>query len=614
MKARRLKALGFTLLGSLALLFAGCGQQTGGRQEAPKPIQVGIVGVASGDVVAGAQVVRVTINEDSQVQEVALFVNDTLVAKYNIGAQGIRPQALAYDFTVNTAACDPAFLTITTSTGCSVTNNTPLFPNGTYQIKTVVKNAVETKTISVPVVVDNRDRIIFTISGNSAQDDNGNTWYGKGDVTVKAVIVSYTGATYTLQKVNATNWKINRTGGQAVNTNNFLPSGNQNITGGATLSSINGTDLLFAKLDNEITTTTAVQYYDTGTGGLTDYILGRAPVLRIDNQAPTGLALQVQRLYEENPVDASPGIRVSRSTKLFYKRGAGGATDTGVGLDRASFQATLEFGSPAQTVTKGNGNSLDDLPAGSYTISVKKLVIKDRLGNTAELTSSLPNLNFNTTPASINFSSAPPTSATAGTNYTFSLTFTAADFARVRLALKQGENRYVLSTSDLTNGSNSWPAFKLGDGPSAYMNLAVVAFDQHGNVRELDLFLTVNAASGSVSDQQAPVVNRLTASSELRADTPSSTATLVAGVSDRPNHSSGAITPISFFRQHSNAERYFFPVPASPPTGGSAEDIIDSGSINGSSYPNPGTFGTAVLVRDILHNAALGTGTLTVNP
>ncbi len=613
MKAKRLKALGFALLGGLALLFAGCGQQAGGGtgggggQQPPKPIQVSITGVTPGEVVAGRIDVTVSVNEDSQVQEVALFVNDTLVARYNIAAQGIRPQALQYSFTVNTAACDPAFLT-SSSTGCSVTRNTPLFPNGNYQIRAVVKNPVETKTISVPVVLSNRDRIGFTIIGNSAQDANGDTWYGNGDVTVRGVIVNYTGATYTFQRVNATTWKINRTGGQAVNTTDFLPSGNQTIVG-ATLSSASGTDLVFAKRDNEITTpATGATYFSALTG----YILGTPPTLRIDNEAPTAPTLQVQRLYEENPVNATSGIPVSRSTKLFYSGGSD--PGPGVGTDPASFQATLEFGIPTQTVTKGRGDSLNDLPTGTYPITVKKLVIKDRLGNTTEVTTGLPTLNFNTTPASISFASPPAATATAGAGYTINLSYTATDFAVVALALKQGGNRYLLPSPALAPGSNTWTAFKLGDGPSAAMELAVVAVDRHGNVRELPLNVTVSAASAT--DQQAPVVNSLTASGDLRAGEPSPTATLRARASERPSHSAGAVFFISFFRQHSNAGQYFVPVSVDPAsvTGGSSEDRADSDSINGSTYPNPGTFGTAVLVRDAAHNAALGTGTLTVNP
>jgi hypothetical protein len=611
MKARRLKALGFALLGGLALLFAGCGQQggggTGGGQNQPKPIQVSITGVTPGEVVNGTRTVTVSVNEDSQVQEVALFVNDTLVARYNIAAQGIRPQAFQYDFKVNTAACDRAFLTSSTGTGCSVTRNTPLFPNGTYQIRAVVKNPVETKTISVPVVLDNKDLIAFTISGNSAQDADGRTWYGNGDVTVRGVIVNYTGATYTFQRVNATTWKINRTGGQAVNTANFLPSDNQSISG-ATLSSASGTDLVFAKRDNEITTPTAGATYFSALSG---YILGTEPILRIDNQAPTAPTLQVQRLYEETPVNATPSIPVSRSTKLFYS----GASDPGpgVGTDPASFQATLEFGIPTQTVTKGRGDSLNDLPTGTYTITAKKLVIKDRLGNTTEVTTGLPTLNFNTTPASISFASPPAVTATAGAGYTINLSYTATDFAVVALALKQGGNRYLFQS--LTPGPNTWTAFKLGDGPSAAMELAVVAVDRHGNVRELPLNITVSAASAT--DQQAPAVNSLTATSGLRAGAPSPTATLSAKASDRPSHSAGSLFFISFFRQHSNAGQYFVPVLVGPVADGSSEDTADSdptSPISGSTYPNPGTFGTAVLVRDGAHNAALGTGTLTVNP
>jgi hypothetical protein len=600
MKARRLKTLGFTLLGSLALLFAGCGQQAGGGQEPPKPIQASITGVTPGGVVEGVTAVSVSINEDSQVQEVALFVNDTLVARYNIATLGIRPQALRYDFTINTAACDSNFLTNPASTGCSVTNNTPLFTNGTYQIKAVLRNSVETKTISVPVVLENRDRIAFTIIGNSAQDTAGNTWYGNGDVTVRGVIFSYTGATYTFQKVNDNVWRINRTGGQALDTNSFLPSDNQNISLPATLSSASGTELVFAKRDNDITST--VTYFSALAG----YILGTPPTLRIDNQAPSPPTLQVQRLYDETPVTATPGIAVGRSTKLFF----GGASDAGVGTDRASFQVTLEFGVPTQTVTKGRGDSLNDLPAGAYLITVKKLVIKDRLGNTTEVTTGLPNLDFSTIPASISFASTPAATVTAGASYTFNLAYALGDFHEVWLALKQGGDRYLLQT--LNPGPNSWDAFKLGDGSSTTMNLAVVAFDNHGNVRELDLNVTVSAASAT--DQRAPAVNSLTASNDLKAGNALPAAILSARASERPSHSAGAVTFISFFRQHSNAGQYFVPVGVASLALSPSEDTADSISINGLTYPNPGTFGTAVLVRDNDYNAALGTGTLTVNP
>jgi hypothetical protein len=413
--------------------------------------------------------------------------------------------------------------------------------------------------------------------------------------------------------VNATTWKINRTGGQAVDNANFLPSGNQSISG-ATLSSASGTDLVFAKTDNGITTTSPVQYYSTTT--LSGYILGTAPDLRIDNQGPDAstLQLRVQRLYEETPTNATSGIEVSRSTKLFYSGGSD--PGPGVGTDPASFQATLKFGIPTQTVTKGRGDSLNDLPAGTYPITVEKLVIKDRLGNTTEVTTGLPSLSFRTTPlATISVSSAPAT-ATAGVGYPFSLSsYTPGDFPVVALALKQGGNRYLLQS--LSPGPNTWTAFKLGDGPSAAMNLAVVAIDLHGNVQELDLNVTVSAASGA--DQQAPAVNSLTASGALQAGNALSSAILRARASERPSHSTNAVKEFRFFRQHSNAGQYFVLVSIVSPvdpgfTGGSSEDRADSVSIDGSTYPNPGTFGTAVLVKDGVHNAALGTGTLTVNP
>ncbi|BCZ92850.1 hypothetical protein TthAA37_20390 [Thermus thermophilus] len=611
MKGTRLKTLGFALLGGLALLFAGCGQQAGGGggQEAPKPIQVSVTGVTPNQLVSGPVDVGVSINEDSQAQEVALYLDDTLVAKYNIATQGLRPQALSYQFTVNTAACDPAFLTSnsSTSTGCSATKSTPLVTNGPHTIKAVVKNAVETKTLSVPVVFDNQDKIAFTIEGNSAQSASGQTWYGNGDVKVKAAVVSYTGATYSFAKVNATTWKITRTGGTASDDSKYLPDSNQTIGGGATLTSASGLELLFAKADNNAVQGT-VSYYSSLTGG---YILGTAPTLRLDNVKPSAPSLEVQRLYEENPVTAAPGTWVSKSTKLF--RSGSGGTDGGVGVDPASFQVVLEYGSPTPTtVTKGNGDSLSDLPNGTYNIAVKKLVLKDKLGNTVEVTTGLPTLQFETTPPSIVFGAAPGATATAGALYALDLTGTAdtgSGILDVSLAVVSGGKYYPVQTS-LALGPNNWTAFKLGDGPTWNAGLAVVAFDNAGNYRVVPLNVTVYAASAA--DQQAPVVNSLTASGSLAAGDGTSSINLTAKASEKPTHTSGSVTFMTFFRQHSNAADFYVPVGVSSTANGSTQDSADSNNILGSSYPNPGTFGTAVLVRDGVYNAALATGTLDV--
>lgn len=600
MKETRLKTLGFALLGGLAFLFAGCGQQAGtggtdGGQELPKPIQVSLSGVTPNELVSGQIPISVSINEDAQAQEVALYLDNTLVAKYNISSQGLRPQALSYNFTINTAACDASFLT-STSTGCTATKNTPLFTNGPRTIKAVVKNAVETKSLSVPVVLDNRDKIAFTLEGNSAADANGDLWYGNGDVKVKGVIVNYTGASYSFTKVNATTWKISRSGGTASEDSKFLPSGNQAIVG-ATLSSASGLELVFAKADNNTVQASSVSYLSLP---LNSYLLSPAPTLRLDNVAPSGFSLARQRTYEETASLASPGDEVNKSTKLFRS----GGTDGGVGIDPASFQVVLGYGVPEQTVTKTSGQDLSDIPTAVSSITVKKLVLKDRLGNTAEITTGLPTLVFDNQAPSLTVSGF--TVVVAGNPY--SINYTATGQAQVDLYLLAGGKYYLLAPA--IPSPHNWTAFKLGDGPSVQMTLAVVARDDAGNFTIRTLTPTV--AGANAADLEAPVVNSLQASGALQKGSGASTATLTAKASEKPSHTPGAVTFMHFFREHSNLPGFFLQVNVASTTSGNAEDSATSAPIFGTNYPNAGTFGTAVLVHDGSSNAALGTGTLQV--
>ncbi len=596
---------------ALALLFAGCGQQpTGGGQEPPKPIQLSMDLVPGSDL-SGLKNIKVSINEDSQVQELALYVDGELVSKYTISSQAVRPQALTYEFKLNTAACDRAKL-VTSDTGCSLSNPNPLFRNGPHTIKAVAKNALGTRELAVEVNFDNQDLIAFTLSGNNATDPNGDTWYGNGDVTVNATIVNYTGATYTFQKVSGNSWKIARSGGTGSSAS-FLPDGNQTISG-ATLSSASGTSLVFAKGENDGVEAT-VSYYSALAG----YLLGTQPTLRIDNGKPTGLAasaLGLLRTYEETP---TPGAtEANQKTRIAY---TGSATDGGVDLDKASFKVTLEYGIPAQTVVKSAGNDLSDIPTAVTSITVKKLAISDKLGNTAEFTPSSLALTFDNTAPSLSIVSA-PTSVVAGSAYY--IDYSASDGGSgllptdpVKLYLVVGGKNYQVEVDDAASSPDtiSWAeALKLGDGASTPTQLLLVAFDEAGNTKAVTLNLTVTASNAA--DQQAPTVNSLTASGALKAGSATPTATLTAKASEKPTHSSGAVTFVSFYREHSNPNLtgYFVPVNVSSSSGGSAEDTATSASISGSNYPNPGTFGTAVLVRDASHNAQLGTGTLTVNP
>jgi hypothetical protein len=191
MKARRLKALGFALLGGLALLFAGCGQQA----QAPQPGQpttVAVEGVYSSTTltpvdpnnVSGLVIVRAKVALGSVVPDKVQFLLDDRVeyeVSFGAATQGLRPQQATFTFewNLNTAGLD---------------GTTPKYPNGPHSVKVRLMKgttAVATST-ATNLVFNNQDFIVLKLSGN-AINRGGNRYYGGGPVSIEVVPVLYSG-------------------------------------------------------------------------------------------------------------------------------------------------------------------------------------------------------------------------------------------------------------------------------------------------------------------------------------------------------------------------------------------------------------------------------------
>jgi len=191
MKARRLKALGFALLGSLALLFAGCQQQA----QAPQPGQpttVAVEGVYDSNTttpvdpnnVSGLVIVRAKVALGSVVPDKVQFLLDDRVeyeVSFGVATQGLRPQQATYTFEwrLNTAGLD---------------GTTPKYANGAHSVKVRLMkgtSAVATST-ATNLVFNNKDFIVLKLSGN-AINKGGNRYYGGGPVSMEVVPVLYSG-------------------------------------------------------------------------------------------------------------------------------------------------------------------------------------------------------------------------------------------------------------------------------------------------------------------------------------------------------------------------------------------------------------------------------------
>ncbi len=387
MKGNRLRALlGYALLGGTALLFAGCGQQAGGGQgqEPPKPINISLSGVSNGQVVSGVVTVGVSVNEDSQPREVKLYVDDKLVGQYTIAPQGIRPQALSYEFKVNTAACDLAYLGREDSTGCTPSDPTPLFTNGSHTVRAEVTNPVETKSLSVTVILDNSDTVLLTMSGNNAQDATGYTWYGGQDLTLRAVPVIYSGKTATAVRFTQNNWtgsipgttiSLTTTSVAEIGTGVEVPlsSGQATLTiARSSNTSLEGGKQIIAGI--RYSDGTLDSYAGTAYFAL-DFKAPGSPVYRVNLNGVKSDTL-------DNVIDPATGtdgwlngnspISVSAT-----ENGVGGVTYQGIEVRKASDNSLVATLNPGDTLA-----SVPEASSATGAYYLKVLNLRDALGNT----------------------------------------------------------------------------------------------------------------------------------------------------------------------------------------------------------------------------------------
>lgn len=608
------KNLGFLAVVGAALLFAGCNQQTGGG--GPVDGAVTSVGISVPDgVLTGTVPVAVAVNKDAKLQKIELFADDKKAAEVTITSLQARvtPQGLAYLLDLDTAMLG--------------NDGQPLWQNGQHTIKVVATDKqAHAEEASVTREFENGDYIRGIVV---SQDDNPNApvavgatdWYGNGDVKVTVDLVNYTGATYELSPsgggdvaigvCSAHNIDLTASGGTGTPLSGYyLCSVGTAMPGFATAPTatpVSGEPALVLKKDNND------GFEDDGTLRVTNgpgFI--KEAVLGLDDAAPSGFKLTIQKLFDLSPLQ-NPGTSafVAPSTKLFRL----GGTDSGVGIDSGSFQAVLEYGSPATTVTKGDGDDLADIPE-SYSgndITLNKLVLADELGNSEERTSfsgELATLSFDAEPPEVTVTNTPPTSLTAGDTYTLTYTVSdqgGSDFWASYLNLEDGGSYYRVPSTTCTSSpcTANWVAVKLGDGADWTASLALIAIDNAHNYKIFSYSPTVNAADPN--DQEAPSVNELTASGTLTAG--SGSITLTAKASERPTHTSGSVTFMSFYKQHMKVPQFFNDTGGGSPTtiGGATEDEATSSTIPGSQYPKPGTYGAAVLVRDAHYNATLFT-------
>jgi hypothetical protein len=382
MKARRLKALGFTLLGSLALLFAGCGQQGGGGGgtgggtgngavtsvgiQLPQPPANGFNGVIG---------VNVTVNEGAQVRRVVLKVDGQQVSQIDVA--GLRPQGITYTLLLDTAQLDPA-------------TKQPRFRNGTHTLTVEVTDVNNnTRSANTTATFFNRDYVrgveVSQTDNPRAPVTSGNLqWYGNGDVFVTVDIVNYSGATYSLSGVGSP-YDLQASGGQGGSLSGLMF---ERLTGSVTFTPVPGQPRLKLALSNN----TGVEDNNV-TFRVRDNASPPNEIARktfgLDNQPPNiggnGSALRVQfrrivRDYDFSNLSITSGSPTRGNSQTLFRGDV--ASDSGVsGITyRVAFRvgsstlatATLP-GSPSPGVTvSGLSNVI-------YEVRIN--AVEDALGN-----------------------------------------------------------------------------------------------------------------------------------------------------------------------------------------------------------------------------------------
>jgi hypothetical protein len=586
MKARRLKALGFALLGSLALLLAGCGQQAGGGTgggggtgngavtsvgiQLPAPPPGGYNGVIS---------VNVTVNEGARVRRVVLKVDGQQVSQIDVA--GLRPQGISYTLLLDTAQLDPA-------------TKQPRFRNGTRTLTVEVTDANNnTRSASTTVIFGNQDRVrgveVSQTDNPRAPVTRGNIqWYGNGDVFVTVDIVNYSGATYSLSG-SGSSFNLQASGGQGGSLSGYTVT----LTGASATLVSGQPQLRLAKSANgtaEGNVTVTVNVSSTTVASRTFGLDNRAP----DAPDP-GTKVQLRRIvldydFANLSATSTPGT----SQTLF--RGAE-ASDGGVGgiTYQVAFQVS---GNTVATAT------LPDAPSPGVTVSglsnfathdVKITAVEDALGNKQTLSTPIAAGSFQLADARINLSSVNVSNTTpnAGGGETFNVSFTASGgFGTLtsRVALKLG-NRLV----DFSGTTSVTALF------GAQYVLYVV--DSAGNFAVADLPVTVQQTA---SDRTPPAITVSLPSSVAPSGSIS-----VSGTYSDPNPPSPP-NNVQIFRSHGSLggfEWYRTPPTSVAVTSGNYSTTIISGAPN-----YTGSLGVVVLGLDNFNNLGSATGTVNVQP
>jgi hypothetical protein len=570
MKARRLKALGFALLGSLALLFAGCGQQAGGGTGGTGNGAVTSVGIQLPPPAGGYNgviSVDVTVNEGAQVKSVVLKVDGQQVNQINVA--GLRPQSINYTLLLDTAQLDPA-------------TNQPRFKNGTHTLTVAVTDANNnTKSASATAIFGNQD---YVRGIGVSQTDNpkapvtvGNTqWYGNGDVFVTVDIVNYSGATYSLSG-SGPSFTLQASGGQGGSLSGYTVT----LTG-ATATPVSGQpQLKLAKSANSISTTlTATVSFSSTVATKTFGLDNVAP------NAPASTTVQYRRIVlDYDFANLSATTTTGTSQTLF--RGTG-ANDIGVG--GVTYQVAFKAGT--NTVATA---TLPDAPSPGVTVSglgnfatyaVEITAVEDDLGNKQTLSTPIAAGSFQLADAPITLSSVNVSNTTPNAGDTFNVSSTASGgFGTLtsRVALKLG-NRLV----DFNGTTDVRALF------GAQYVLYVV--DQAGNFAVADLPVTV---SQPASDKTPPAITV-----SLPSSVSSSGSISVSGTYSDTNPSYRAQIYLS---QGSLGGFEWY---LTTPTSGTFTGANYSANISAPSYTGP--LGVVVLGWDAFNNLGSATGTVNV--
>ncbi len=605
MKARRLKALGFALLGGLALLFAGCGQQpgggTGGGTGNGAVTNVGIqlppppVGGYSGIITVG-----VTVNEGARVRRIVLKVDGQEVSRIDVA--GLRPQGINYTLLLDTAQLDPA-------------TNQPRFRNGTRTLTVEVTDANNnTRSASTTAIFRNQDRVrgieVSQTDNPRAPVTRGTTqWYGNGDVFVTVDIVNYSGARYSLSG-SSSPFNLQASDGQGGSLSGHrvelsLTTG----TGTVTATPVSGQPRLrLARSGNSnvSATLTARVLPPSSTTPVAEKTFG------LDNVAPSGTPeVQYRNIvlnYNFTNLSTAPGSPTKGTSQTLF-RGTG-ASDGAVGVGGVTYQVAFKVsGSTVATAALPNRPSPGVTVSGLtnfVTHTVEVTAVEDALGN--RQTPSATAHYFRLVDFPIRLDNVVVINTTPNAGGTFDVTFTATpspDSGTLTpgIALNLGNRLVPVPTTVL--------AADRIRADVAYFGAQYVLFvvDEAGNFAVADLPVTVRQPA---SDNTPPAITVSLPSSV----TPGGDLSVSGTYSDLnpPPPPPPPRNNVQIFRSHGSLGgfEWYRAGPTSldvTVTSGNYSTTITSGAPN-----YTGSLGVVVLGLDNFNNLGSATGTVDVRP